>query len=406
MSSTKHPLSPARLGELHDCYRDSLLDDVLPFWLDHAIDDEHGGYLTCLDQNGAVVDTDKCVWQQGRFSWLLGELYRRVESSSEWLGLAQSGLRFIDQHCVDPADGRLWFHVTRDGQPIRKRRYAFSESFAAIANGEMARITGEESFATRARELFARFRDHQLNPPAGTQKTTQVRPTQSIGFSMIELITAQELRESIRLEGADELIDAAIHKIETCFVDESNECVYETVGADGKPIDHFDGRTLNPGHAIEASWFVLQEGKVRQDRRLVDLGCRMLDWMWQRGWDEEHGGILYFVSVDGRPMQEYWHDMKFWWPQCETLIATLLAYQLTGNVKYAQQHEAIHAWCFEHFPDSESGEWFGYLHRDGSVSSTAKGNFWKGPFHLPRMLLECWFLANELIDDPTIHRFT
>ena len=163
----------------------------------------------------------------------------------------------------------------------------------------------------------------------------------------------------------------------------------ETVGTRGEFLNYFDGRTLNPGHAIEAAWFIMWEGKLRHDSELISLGCQMLDWMWKRGWDDEYGGILYFVDVSGLPVQEYWHDMKFWWPQNETLIATLLAFVLTDDPKYARWHQQIHNWAFQHFPDPQHGEWFGYLHRDGRISSRLKGNLWKGPFHLPRMQLIC-----------------
>jgi len=117
--------------------------------------------------------------------------------------------------------------------------------------------------------------------------------------------------------------------------------------------------------------------------------------MWKRGWDEEHGGILYFKDVYDKPVQEYWHDMKFWWPQCEAIIATLLAYQLTGEEKYAKWHRMIHDYAHEKFCDREHGEWFGYLHRDGGVSSPLKGNQFKGPFHLPRMQWYCWQLLDS-----------
>ena len=131
------------------------------------------------------------------------------------------------------------------------------------------------------------------------------------------------------------------------------------------------------------------EGAHRNDSALIESGCQMLDWMWQRGWDSEYGGILYFTDVHGYPVQEYWHDMKFWWPQCEAIIATLLAFQLTGRQKYADWHQKVHQWAYQHFPDSDHGEWFGYLDRTGRVTSTLKGNLWKGPFHLPRMQHIC-----------------
>ncbi len=376
-------------ASLRSVYLDGLLHDTLPFWIRHGVDREHGGFMTCLDQTGTVIDTDKGMWQQGRFTWLLGELYNHVEPRPEWLELARHGAEFLDRHGFDPSDGRMWFHVTREGHPIRKRRYAYSESFAAIAYGELAKATGEDSYAAKARASFQRFLDHHLHPPESLAKYTKTRPTRSIGIPMIILVTAQELRESIDLDDANRWIDHSIELIRDLHVKPEIECVMETVGEEGQILDHFDGRTLNPGHAIEAAWFILQEGMLRSDSTLIDLGCKMIDWMWARGWDREYGGMLYFTDVDGHPVQEYWHDMKFWWPHNEAIIATLMAYHASGDAKYASWHRLVHQWAYEHFPDPEYGEWFGYLDRTGRVTSTLKGNLWKGPFHLPRMQLVC-----------------
>ena len=382
--------------ELIGTYRNGLLEDVLPFWMKHCVDREHGGFMMSLDRDGSIVDTDKGTWQQGRFTWLLGELYNNVEARDEWLELAKHGARFMDEHCFDPSDGRMWFHVTREGEPIRKRRYGYSESFAAIAYGELFKATGEELYAEKARRTFQGFIDHNLDPQGVDPKFTDVRPMKGLGFPMITIVTAQELRDSINLPNAEEWIDRSIETIRRDHLKPDIQCVMETVGSNGEIIDHFDGRTLNPGHAIEGAWFIMQEGKLRGDDDLVKTGCQMLDWSWARGWDDEHGGILYFVDLKGGPVQEYWHDMKFWWPQAEAVIATLLAFTLTGDPKYAAWHRQVHDWTHRHFPDPEQGEWFGYLHRDGSVSSTLKGNLWKGPFHIPRMQMVCWQLLEGL----------
>lgn len=377
-------------NQLIETYRDGLLNDTLPFWLRFGVDREFGGFMTCLDRDGTVVDTDKCVWQQGRFTWLLGELYNNVEKRDEWLQAALHGAKFMDDYCHDPSDGRMWFHLTRDGRPIRKRRYAFSESFAAIAYGELAQATGQDQFAAKARRAFQRFIDHNVKQTGALPKFTEVRPTVGLAFPMITIVTAQELRGSIGLADADDWIDRSINRICKLHLKDDIECVMETVGCNGELIDHFDGRTLNPGHAIEGAWFIMREGQIRGDQELIETGCRMLDWMWERGWDREYGGLLYFVDVTGLPVQEYWHDMKFWWPQNEGIIATLLAWILTGDRKYAEWHRQIHDWAYRHFPDEDCGEWFGYLHRDGRISSSLKGNMWKGPFHIPRMQLTCW----------------
>ena len=376
-------------------YRDGLLSDTLPFWIDHCVDRQHGGFMMSLDRDGSVIDTDKSVWQQGRFTWLLGELFNNVDPRSEWLELARHGADFIDRYCFDPADGRMWFHLTRDGRPIRKRRYAFSESFAAIAYGELAQATGDPSYAAKARRTFQAFVDHNLNPQNTPPKFTDTRPMRGLGFPMITIVTAQQLRESIELPEANDWIDRSIATIRDFHVKAEIECVMETVGEDGEILDHFDGRTLNPGHAIEGAWFIMSEGKLRGDDSLIELGCQMLDWMWARGWDHQYGGLFYFTDVYHKPVQEYWADMKFWWPHNEAIIATLLAHQLTGQAKYADWHRQVHDWAYSHFPDAQHGEWFGYLDRSGRVTKSLKGSFWKGPFHLPRMQLVCWQLLSR-----------
>ena len=394
-----------RVDELIRVYRDGLLCDTLPFWIGNAVDRECGGFTTSLDRDGSIIDTDKGLWQQCRFTWLLGELYNNAPAlgladdarRDEWLELCRHGVEFIDRFGFDRADGRMWFHVTREGRPIRKRRYAFSESFAAIAYGEYARAVGSDEYAEKARQCFRRFIDHNINPVGVQPKFTGERPGRSIGFPMITIVTASELRDSIGLDGSDELIDRAVELIRRNHMKEDLQVVMETVGPGGEVYDHFDGRTLNPGHAIEAAWFVMQEGRHRGDSQLIEMGRTMLDWMWTRGWDDRYGGILYFVDLKGLPVQEYWHDMKFWWPHNETIIATLLAHFLTGDEKYAEMHGLVHDWSYGHFPDPEHGEWFGYLHRDGRLSVPLKGNLWKGPFHLPRMQLVCWRLLAEQV---------
>ncbi len=384
------------MEEIKNVYRDGLLNNTLPFWFPRAVDTEHGGFFHCFDRDGSLLDTDKSVWVQGRMTWMLLTLYNTVEKRTEWLEWAEGGIKFIDRHCFD-TDGRMFFQVTCDGGPIRKRRYAYSESFAAIAYAAHARATGCDRSAMRARELFDMFTRWNFTPGLMPSKHTGTRPLIGMAPRMITIVTAQELRANL---GEDPVlngwIDRCIDEIRQWFVKPELRCVMESVGPNGEIVDHFDGRLLNPGHAIEGAWFIMQEGKHRGDTELLRLGCDMLDWMWERGWDREHGGIFYFRDVFGKPVQEYWQDMKFWWPHNETAIATLLAYRLTGDEKYARWHRMVHDWAYAHFSDPEYGEWYGYLHRDGRVSVPLKGNLWKSFFHHPRMQWMCWRLLEDL----------
>lgn len=380
-----------------DVYREQLLDETLPFWFPRCVDQEHGGFLHCVDRHGSVVDTDKSVWAQGRMAWLLATLHTRVEPRPEWLTWSRHGLDFLRNHCID-TDGQLFFQVTREGRPLRKRRYVFSEAFYAIALAAYAHAAGDEQVAAEARAAFASFRRFTTTPGLLPPKTDPAtRPSKSLSIPMITMGVAQAFRDTIG-DAADmtTLVDGCIEEIRRDFVDDERQCVFETVGPAGEFLDHFDGRLLNPGHAIEAAWFILQESRQRGgDADLTALGTRILDWMWARGWDTEHGGLLSFVDVRGLPLQEYWHDMKFWWPHNEAIIATLLAWKLTGNARYAAMHRLVHNWAYGHFGDPEHGEWYGYLHRDGSVASTLKGGLWKSAFHLPRMQLMGWKVLAE-----------
>lgn len=382
---------------LAEIYKRTLLDDVIPFWLQHGMDATHGGIMTALDQDGAIMDTDKSVWFQGRAGWMFATLYNTVEQRPEWLAAAKSCVEFSRRHC-HRKDGKMYFTVTRDGLPLRMRRYVFSESFAAISYAAYAKATGDAEFAAEAIRAFEIYLRHSFEPGMMPPKFEPTRPAKGIGALMIGIVTAQELRETLGERvvlgrTCSEWIDAWIAEIQHHFLKPEHGALMEVVAPDGSLIDHADGRTLNPGHALECAWFIMHEGRLRGNEAYVQLGLQILDWMWERGWDQEFGGLLYFTDVKGLPVQEYWHDMKFWWPHNEAIIATLLAWKLSGNPKYAAMHQQVHDWSFAHFPDREHGEWFGYLHRDGRISQRAKGNMFKGPFHLPRML---WFCASEL----------
>jgi N-acylglucosamine 2-epimerase len=388
--------TPHARESLMALYRETLLNNVVPFWLKNGLDPIYGGIMTCLDRDGSLVDDDKSVWFQGRAGWLFATLYNDVETREEWLDAARSCVDFIENHCID-TDGRLYFQVTRDGRPIRKRRYVYSEAFAAIAHAAMYRATAQEKYKLRARELFHIYLDWSFTPGKMPSKYADTRPMIGLAPRMIAIATAQELRKNLIDHTVDPLIDQMIGEIGRYFMHPDLKAVLESVAPDGRFVNHADGRLLNPGHALECAWFILEESRLRGGiPEYTKMGLTILDWMWKWGWDETHGGILYFRDVLNKPVQEYWHDMKFWWPHNEAIIATLLAFNLTGDPKYAEWHRAVHDWSFRHFSDPEHGEWYGYLHKDGSVSQPSKGTLWKGPFHLPRMLLQCWQIMERL----------
>ncbi|ADY12267.1 N-acylglucosamine 2-epimerase [Sphaerochaeta globosa str. Buddy] len=384
---------------LYQEYRHMLMDNILPFWLRYGLDRVHGGMYTALDRDGSLLDTDKSVWFQGRALWTFATAYRQVEQNKEYKMVCDSLVSFIEQNCFDPADGRMYFRVAKDGKPVIKRlRYVFSETFTILGFAAYSRAFNRPDYAQKAYDLLLKVEHYLLTPGLLVPKFDT--PSLGFGLPMILLNTVQELRAALP-EKAEEFttrIDGYLEQIKTYFIRPELQIVVEQCNPDGSlQLDHFEGRQLNPGHAIEGAWFILNEARYRKnDPELMNLGTTMLDWMWNKGWDSEHGGIIYFRDALNKSATEYWHDMKFWWPQCEAAIANLMAYSMTGNDGYLQQFDTVHQYIKGHFLDYEFGEWYGYLHRDGTLSTPLKGNMYKGPFHIPRMYLVCCQLLDEL----------
>lgn len=381
-----------------DRYRKDLTENILPFWLKYGMDPVNGGVYTCVDRDGTLMDTTKSVWFQGRCGFIMAYAYNNIEPNAEWLKASKSCIDFIEAHCFD-TDGHMYFEVMADGTPLRKRRYVFSEGFAAIAMSEYSIASGDKVYAEKALKLFNHI-IYMLETPGFLEtKYLPAQPSQGHSITMILVNTASRIRAAINDPLLTQRIDQSIHALRTYFMHPEFNALLEMVGPNGEFIDNINGRLINPGHCIETSWFILEESKSRGwDKDLNDMALTILDWSYEWGWDKEYGGIINFRDCKGFPQQDYSQDMKFWWPQTEAIIATLYAYQATGDEKYLELHKQISDWTYAHFPDEQYGEWYGYLHRDGTVAQPAKGNIFKGPFHVPRMMIRCYTLIQEILN--------
>lgn len=387
-----------RIEELYKLYSSTLFNDIMPFWLKHSPDSEYGGYLTWLDRDGSIISTDKSVWIQGRGLWVYSKLCNEFGAKKEWLNAARSGYDFLTNHCFDN-DGRMFFQVTREGKPLRKRRYTFSEAFAVIGCAEYAKATGNNDVLRKSKETYELLLDLYRNPERLPSKMyTETRKIKSHAMPMILLATTQAIRDMDGDPSYDAVISSLIDEIFDDFVKPDKKVLLENVGPAGEYLDIPQGRLINPGHAIETSWFLLEEGRMRNDNEIIRKALNILDWSLEWGWDKEYGGILYFLDVEGKPPEQLEWDMKLWWPHNEALYALLLAYYLTHDSKYEMWYEKVHEWTFNHFPDPQYGEWYGYLHRDGTVALPIKGSMWKGLFHVPRCFILCTKLLGKMLD--------
>ncbi len=382
--------------ELAAQYREELFGSVLPFWMEKSPDTECGGYFTCLDRYGNVYDTDKFVWLQGREVWMFSMLYNKVEKNPEWLECAIKGAEFLKKYGHDGNDN-WYFSLTRDGQPLVEPYNIFSYTFAAMAFGQLSIATGNKEYADIAKKTFDIVLSRADNPKAKWNKAHPgTRDLKNFALPMIMCNLALEIEPLLDPEYLNSTIETCLHEVLDVFYRPELGIVVENVTADNQLSDTFDGRHLNPGHAIEAMWFCMDLG-VRLGRRdVIDKAVDITLTMLKYGWDEQYGGIFYFMDRKGCPPLELEWDQKLWWVHMETLISLLKGYKLTKRPECLEWFEKVHDYAWSHFKDTEAPEWFGYLNRRGEVLLPLKGGKWKGCFHIPRGLFQCWQVLESL----------
>ncbi|MCK8492976.1 AGE family epimerase/isomerase [Spirosoma sp. RP8] len=379
-----------QLDDYQQLYKNNLLDDVIPFWLKHSGDNEFGGFFTCLDREGSVYDTDKFVWLQGRQVWCFSMLYNRVEKKQEWLDFAIQGAEFLKKHGRD-AEGNWYFSLTREGLPLTQPFNIFSDCFAAMAFGQLYKATGNSEYGDIAVSTFHAILRRQENPKGPYNKAYPgTRPLKSFALPMILCNLVLEMESLLPPELVEQTIASGIHAVMDEFYRPDLGLILENIAPDGSFSDSFEGRLINPGHGLEAMWFIMDLAERSNDQQLIQKAVDRTLAILEYGWDNQYGGIFYFLDVKGTPPQQLEWDQKLWWVHIETIISLLKGYLHTGDERCWTWFEKVHAYTWAHFVDTEYGEWFGYLDRRGDVLLPLKGGKWKGCFHIPRGLYQCW----------------
>ncbi|MGV3503602.1 MAG: AGE family epimerase/isomerase [Adhaeribacter sp.] len=386
------------LKEYTALYANGLLNDIIPFWMKNSPDAEFGGFFTCLDREGKVFDTDKFIWLQGRQVWCLAMLYNRVEKKQEWLDQAIQGAEFLKEKGRDAA-GNFYFSLTREGKPLIQPYNIFSDCFAAMAFGQLYQATNNKEYGQIAVDTFHNILARRDNPKGHyTKAYPGTRPLQGFSLPMILCNLVLEMEHLLDPDLVEKTISEGIHAVMEVFYQPELGLILENVTPEGKFSDSFEGRLINPGHGLEAMWFVMdlasRSGNTALIRQATDITLSILEY----GWDQEHGGILYFLDVKGYPPQQLEWDQKLWWVHIETLISLLKGFLHTGDERCWAWFEKLHAYTWAHFPDPEHGEWYGYLNRQGEPLLRLKGGKWKGCFHVPRGLFQCWKTLEAIAD--------
>ena len=248
----------------------------------------------------------------------------------------------------------------------------------------------DQEYKELAKKTYLNILQRKDNPKGKYEKGTLARPLKSFALPMILSNLVLELEDILDSTEVEQTIDFSIHEVMEVFLDRKSGIIYEFTKPDGSFEDSFNGRLLNPGHGIEAMWFMIDIAVRRNDQGLIKKATETILRILEYSWDDEFGGILYFMDAKGHPPQQLEWDQKLWWVHLETLVALAKAYEHTQNPVISSWYTKVHDYSWQHFSDKEQGEWFGYLNRRGEVLLNLKGGKWKGCFHVPRAMLQCW----------------
>ncbi|XP_058498171.1 N-acylglucosamine 2-epimerase [Solea solea] len=403
-------MSALKLDECRERIRKEL-DDVVNFWLKYSHDTEHGGFFTCIGRDGTVYDELKYVWLQGRQVWMYCRLYRTMERfhKPEILEAAKTGGEFLRRFArvssggSSSGSGGQWkcaFCLTRDGKAVKIQRTIFSECFYVMAMDELSRVTGDKDMQLEAEQMMEQlvYWVRVDGSGLGRPRLPGDVPANSMAVPMMLLCLVQQLTEGRGPEVAQRYRELGSWCIQQILqhIQRDGTAILENVSLDAAELPGCQGRQQNPGHALEAGWFLLQYSAEWGDEELQKTAIdKFVELPYRCGWDKEHGGLFYFLDVDGHcPTQLEW-NMKLWWPHCEALIAFLMAYSQTKKPELLDRFSQVYKYTFSHFPDAQSGEWFGYLTQDGKVALDFKGGPFKGFFHVPR----CLYMCERILDD-------
>ncbi|KAJ7317429.1 hypothetical protein JRQ81_003591 [Phrynocephalus forsythii] len=382
------------------------LDAVVEFWLRHSHDEEYGGFFTCLGQDGKIYDDLKYVWLQGRQVWMYSRLYRKVPRfrRPELLQAARAGGEFLLQHArVAPPSQKCAFVLTRDGCPVKIQRTIFSECFYVLGLDELGRVTGETRYQKEALAMMEAIVHWVREDPSelGRPQLAGTTPHDSMAVPMMLLNLVDQLSEG-DAEAASRFSELGSWSAQRILmhVQRNGTAVLENVSEDGKELPGCLGRQQNPGHALEAGWFLLCYAQRQHDPALLSqIVERFVKQPFYSGWDSEHGGLFAFQDVDGLcPTQLEW-NMKLWWPHTEAMIAFLMAFADTRDQELLEKFDQVAKYSFSKFRDPDAGEWLGYLTREGKVALTIKGGPFKGCFHVPRALYMCEEILESLLKE-------
>jgi mannobiose 2-epimerase len=390
----------ARLAALRDGMENDLRQNVLPFWVRHVVDEEHGGFhgfvtddlrVDPLAPKGGVLNA-RILWSYSAALRRYGDpVYRRM---------ADRAFECLLERFWDEEHGGLYWMLDHSGRPIADRKQVYNLAFGLYGLAEYHRATGRPEALARAVRLYEAIERHAADDGCGgywearardwspladvrlSEKDRNAPKSMNTHLHILEAYTnLLRVRDDARPRGRlralvevhlDRIVDPATHHLRL-FFDEH-----------WAPI----GRTVSYGHDIEASWLLTEAARRLGDpgllARATEAALGIARVTLAEGFDHEHGGVFAERGEDG-----HLDDEKHWWMQAEAVVGFLNAYELTKDEAFLEAAERTWSFIDRFLVDHAHGEWRWRVRRGGSaVPGLPKVEPWKCPYHNTRAALE------------------
>jgi mannobiose 2-epimerase len=399
-----------------DRARRHLEGELLPFWMERSPDEEHGGFLTWFDGNGAATgETSKTFLAHARLLFAFSAAHRAGFGGGLALALAERAADFVSEHFWDERHGGWMWIADREGAITCDAKVGYGQAFALYAFAELAQATGgargredlERSFEVVAErmadpvrggwcELFERDWS-PLDGPGGVRKTYDVHMHLMEGLTSLACVTDDAAHRSALAESVailtERVIDPRTGAGRAQFaldwtprpaVEFGLEWGRDEAPEDGeaRPLD-----TVNYGHDVELAWLLGRAFEVlgRDPADLRPLVAGLLENVWAFGYDEELGGV-FIEGAHGEPPR---HHNKQFWQQAEAQVGFLEGWSLLGDRRCLEAFARTQDFVLGHLVSREGGgEWHGLVARDGRPIWSELGTGWKVAYHTIRSQLE------------------
>jgi len=372
---------------------------ILDFYQDRVVA-ENGGFYQAFRDDGSIYDPAiRHLVSSTRFVFNYANAARRYQSD-EYRLWAANGLTYLQTaHRQNNASYAWVVSADKDGQisisDDRAMAYGHAFVMLAAASAVEASIEGAGEIIDDVWD----FMETQFWEPShgayADERTGKLDVLDGYRGQNANMHSCEALLAAYRVTENDRYLQRAIQlaeKFAFTLAESTQGLIWEHYQSDwsadmtyniDKPDDLFKPWGFQPGHQLEWSKLLLQINEVNANPRWLEKAAFLFNEAISRGWDTEHGGLVYGFAPDG----SFCDSHKYFWVHAEAFAAAWRLYKVTGEQTYLDHYKRIWEWSWNYLIDHQQGAWFRIRNRDGSAFDDLKSPPGKTDYHT---MGACW----------------